>query len=55
MPGRPDQENPSEDKRTTADRLSDAPAVLWFILAILLVAAFAGVVFWLHRDGVAFS
>ena len=47
---RPDRENPSEDKRTTADRLSDAPPILWLILAVVLLIGFVALVYWLrHR------
>lgn len=47
---RPDPENPSENKRTPADRLSDAPVVLWLILAVVLLLLFVAAVYWIrHR------
>ncbi len=39
-------DNPTEEKRGTADRLSEAPGLLWIILAVMVLAVFAGVMFW---------
>jgi len=49
---RPDAENPSEDKRTAADRLSDAPVALWVMLAVVLLLLFAAAVYWTRHRGV---
>ena len=43
---RPDQ-NPSEDRRTPADRLEDAPTLLWWIMGVVVLVVFVAIVFWM--------